>query len=60
MTLSEMENFGTYKTAEQFTSTEFQDLLNQKYKYAFFNRRNYIGSAAEQLADELVAYLNAL
>jgi hypothetical protein len=60
MSFAAMEEFGANRAAEQFTSAEFQDLLNQEYNYAFFNRRNYIGPAAEQLADELLAYLDSI
>jgi hypothetical protein len=60
MDLSAISKFGAVEAVEQFRSPEFQYLLNQEYNYAYFNRRNNIGPAAEQLAQQIEEYLSSI
>ena len=59
MNLATMEEFGIYRAIKLFTSTEFQNLLNQEYNYAFFNQ-NIDSSLAKQLTKELENYVQQL
>jgi hypothetical protein len=60
MEFSARAKFGAVDAIEQFMSTEFQHLLNQEYNYAYFNRRNNIGPAAEKLAQQIEEYLSSI
>jgi hypothetical protein len=56
MSLATMEDFGIERAIELFTSTKFQNLLNQEYNYAYFNL-NLDSSLAKELALELEDYI---
>jgi len=60
MSFSAMQEFGTDRALEHFTSTEFQNLLNQEYNYAFFVQRTDFSSAGKRLAKELENYVRQL
>jgi hypothetical protein len=56
MNLAVLEEFGIDSAIELFTSTRFQNLLNQEYNYAYFNL-NIDSSSAKELARELEDYV---
>ena len=60
MNLAAMEKFGTAHAVERFNSSEFQDLLNQEYNYAFFVRRFDARTSAKQLLNDLENYIQHL
>lgn len=60
MNLAAMEDFGTDRALERFTSTEFQDLLNQEYNFAFFVQRTDYSSSGKRLAQDLKNYIQQL
>ena len=55
-----MEDFGTDRALERFTSTEFQDLLNQEYNFAFFVQRTDYSLPGKRLAQDLKNYIQQL
>lgn len=56
MSFSAMQDFGIDRALEDFTSEEFQGLLNQEYNYTYFVRRTDFSSAGKRLAIELENY----
>ena len=57
MSFAAMQDFGTDRAIEGFTSNEFQKLLNQEYNYTFFVQRTDFSSAGKRLAKELDEYV---
>jgi hypothetical protein len=51
-----MQEFGTDRAVEGFTSIEFQGHLNQEYNYTYFVQRTDFSSAGKRLAMELEDY----
>ena len=58
--LEDMQKFGMDRAAKQFTSDEFQDLLNMEYNYAYFLQYLDLGSQSAELERELEAYIKEL
>lgn len=58
--LEAMERFGVDRALDRFISSEFQDLLNQEYNYAYFVRQNIDSSAAIELIASLEAEMMRL
>jgi hypothetical protein len=59
MSLAAMEDFGIERAIELFTSTKFQNLLNQEYNYAYFHL-NIDSSLAKELALDVEKYMQRM
>ena len=60
MGLAEMEEYDTERAVARFTSTEFQDLLNQEYNYAYFTQRLNFRETSVRLMAELEEHIQQL
>ncbi len=60
MKLADMEEYGTDRAIARFTSTEFQDLMNQEYNYALFTQRLNFRSRSVQLVTDLEEHIQQL